>query len=33
MKLDLSHNSGFKIALIVIFLYAIIAFITAMAWN
>jgi|GEM_PF-1082649 hypothetical protein len=33
MKLDLSHSSGFKIALIVIVLYAIIATITYMAWS
>lgn len=33
MKVDLTQNSGFKIALIVIVMYAIIATITFMAWS
>jgi hypothetical protein len=33
MKLDLTHNSTAKIALVVIAIYAIIATITYLAWN
>jgi hypothetical protein len=33
MKFDLSQNSGAKIAIIVIVLYAVIAAVTFFAWN